>query len=81
MGSEASVYNFCDKGLICTRYSLYFFSLSTMGKKKGKKKWNAHYDKHLGENSNDKGMALKKLDIIFHTTALISLCQALKNKL
>lgn len=35
-----------------------------MGKKKGKKKWNAHYDKHLGENSNDKGMALKHLDVI-----------------
>ena len=52
-----------------------------MGKKKGKKKWNAHYDKHLGENSNDKGMALKQLDVIFHTTALVSLCQALRNKL
>lgn len=76
MGSEASAYNFCDKGLICARYFLYFFSLSTMGKKKGKKKWNAHYD-----NSNDKGMALKHLDVMFHTTALISLCQALKNKL
>ena len=81
MGSEASVNNFCGKGLICARYFLYFFSLSTMGKKKGKKKWNAHHDKHLRENSNDKGMALKHLDVMFHTTALLILCQALKNKL
>ena len=44
-------------------------SLSTMGKKKDKKKWKDNFDKHLGENSNDKGMALKQLDVMFHTTA------------
>ena len=35
-----------------------------MGKKKDKKKWKDNFDKHLGENSNDKGMALKQLDVI-----------------
>ena len=51
-------------------------SLSTMGKKKDKKKWKDNFDKHLGENSNDKGMALKKLDVMFHTTAFKGQVQA-----
>lgn len=41
-------------------YFLYIIlSLSTMGKSKNKKKWTDNFDKHFGENSNDKGMALK----------------------